>query len=32
MKFAAEWPIAELMHELTECKVHAELEMYRELR
>jgi len=32
MKFAAEWPIAELMNELTERKVHAELELYRELR
>jgi len=31
MKFAAEWPIAELMKDLTERKIHAERELYREL-
>jgi hypothetical protein len=32
LQFAAEWPIAELMSKLTERKIHAELELYRELR
>jgi tetratricopeptide (TPR) repeat protein len=31
LKFAAEWPIAGLMSELTERKTHGELELYREL-
>jgi hypothetical protein len=31
LKFAAEWPIAGLMTELTERKTHGELELYREL-
>lgn len=31
LKFAAEWPIATLMTELTERKTHGELELYSEL-
>jgi len=31
LKFAAEWPIAGLMRELTERKTHGELELYRQL-
>jgi hypothetical protein len=31
LKFAAEWPIAGLMSELTERKTRGELELYREL-
>ena len=31
LKFAAEWPIAGLMSELTERKTHGELELVREL-
>ena len=31
LKFAAEWPIAGLMRELTERKTYGELELYRQL-